>query len=96
MKILHVIDSAGLYGAEGVALNLMEAQEKLGLYPTLLSIGDNGVGQKDIEIEAKRRGLDTEVLRFRNGLNLKGSMEILPEKSVKMVFSFPPDKRIYL
>jgi hypothetical protein len=55
----------------------MEAQEKMGLHPTLLSIGDNGVGPKDIEIEAKKRELDTQVLRFRNGLNLKGSIEIL-------------------
>lgn len=68
---------AGLYGAEVVALNLIEAQKKLNLHPTLLTIGDNGVGPKDIEIEAKKRRLDTQVLRFRNGLNLKGSMEIL-------------------
>jgi len=58
MKILHVIDSEGLYGAEVVTLNLMEAQKKLGLHPTLLSIGDTGSGPKDNEIESKKRGLD--------------------------------------
>ena len=77
MKILHIIDSEGLYGAEVVTLNLMTAQKKIGLFPVLLSIGDIRVGDKDIEIEAKKRGLDTQVLRFRNGLNLKGSMMIL-------------------
>jgi len=77
MRILHVIDSGGFYGAEVVTLNLMEAQEKLGIHPTLLSIGDTGVGPKEIEIEAKKRGLETQILRFRNGLNLKGSMMIL-------------------
>ena len=77
MRILHVIDSGGLYGAEVVTLNLMEAQEKMGLLPTLLSIGDTGVGPKDIEIEAKKHGLEIQILRFRNGLNLKGSMMIL-------------------
>ena len=54
----------------------MEAQENLGLHPTLLSIGDNGIGSKDIEIDAKKRGLDTEILRFRNGFNLKGSRRL--------------------
>ena len=42
MKILHIIDSGGLYGAEVLTLNLMEAQTKLDLHPTLLSIGDTG------------------------------------------------------
>jgi glycosyltransferase involved in cell wall biosynthesis len=77
MRILHVVDSDGLHGAERVLLNLMDIQEKMGLHPALLSLGDTAVGPKDIEIEAEKRGLETHVLRFRNGLNLKGSLKIL-------------------
>jgi glycosyltransferase involved in cell wall biosynthesis len=77
MKILHVIDSAGLYGAEMVSLSLMESQKSRGHEPVLLSLGDTGTENKDIETEAKRRGLETHALRFRNGLNLKGTIRIL-------------------
>lgn len=77
MRILHVIDSAGLHGAETVLLNLMDSQKKMGLHPALLSLGDTAVGPKDIEIEAEKRGLEAHVLRFRNGLNLKGTLKIL-------------------
>jgi len=39
MKILHIIDSGGLYGAEVMLLNLAEEQMKIGLEPVILSIG---------------------------------------------------------
>lgn len=77
MKVLHFIDSQGLYGAEKILISLMQAQKDIGIEPVLVSIGDVNVGSKDIEIEAQRQGLDTFPLRFRNGLNLKGSMMIL-------------------
>lgn len=77
MKILHIIDSEGLYGAELVTLNLMDAQKKIGLQPVLLSLGNIGIGPKEIEIEAQQRGLESVTMRFRNGFNLKGSMQML-------------------
>jgi len=76
MNILHVIDSGGLYGAEMVLLNLMTAQKEMGLSPSMLSIGNLGVGEKYLESEAKRRGLNVITLRFRNGLNIWGALEI--------------------
>ena len=77
MKILHVIDSDGLYGAEAVLLNLMEPQKRMGLHPSLLSIGATGIHSKVIEIEATKRGLECSPLRFQNGFNLRGSRKIL-------------------
>lgn len=40
MKILHVIDSDGIYGAEVMLLNLMKEQQAMGLEPLLMSIED--------------------------------------------------------
>jgi glycosyltransferase involved in cell wall biosynthesis len=77
MKVLHVIDSAGLYGAEKILLFLMESQKKMELQPLLLSIGEPNGHPKDIEIDAERRGLEVHSLKFRRGLNLKGSFQIL-------------------
>lgn len=77
LKVLHVIDSQGLYGAELVLLNLMQIQIKKGIEPLLLSVGDIKVLEKDVEVEARRRGLMVHSMRFRDGLNLRGSKLIL-------------------
>jgi len=77
MRILHVIDSDGLYGAEIVLLCLMESQKQMGLHPMLLSLGDRAVGPKEIDIEARERGLNVFPLRFQKGLNIKGAFKIL-------------------
>ncbi|HQI75022.1 MAG TPA: glycosyltransferase [Candidatus Latescibacteria bacterium] len=79
MKIVHVIDSEGMYGAEAVVLNLMDAQQAMGHRPSLLSLGGIGVAEKGIEIEASKRGLAVCVLRFHNGLNIKGAFRILEQ-----------------
>jgi len=77
MNILHIIDSAGMYGAEAVLLNLMEAQKEMGLNPFLLSVGNMRSGTKDIEIAAANRALHVSTLRFRDGLNIRGAFELL-------------------
>ncbi len=77
MKVLHIIDSGGLYGAEIMLLNLVAEQQKLGLHPIIASIGDILDGEKPLEIEAKRRDLPLQVFRFRSGLNFKGALQIL-------------------
>lgn len=48
MKVLHLIDSGGLYGAEKMVLNLMEEQIKMGDSPMLLSAGTREDGVKAI------------------------------------------------
>lgn len=77
MRILHIIDSAGFYGAETVLLHLMEEQRRQGLGPALASIGTVGAGEKDIEREARSRGLDVEPFRMRAGPNLRGIRQVL-------------------
>jgi glycosyltransferase involved in cell wall biosynthesis len=77
LKILHVIDSEGIYGAEMVLLNLMEEQKKLGLEPWLCSIGSKTVFEKDLEREARKKALKVKTFRFANGPNIFGAYQIL-------------------
>jgi len=77
MRILHIIDSGGLYGAEIMLLHLMEAQLRLGLEPILASIGDLEIDEKPVETEARRRGLRVVPFRMRSGPNWAGAWRIL-------------------
>jgi glycosyltransferase involved in cell wall biosynthesis len=77
MKILHIIDSGGLYGAEIVLLNLIAEQIKLGLDPTLGSIGEKRIEEKAIEAEAIKRGFKVKKFQMRPGPNIVGAWKIL-------------------
>ncbi len=77
MKILHIIDSAGLYGAERVLLHLAEEQQRGGLLPVIASIGKIGEGAKALETEAAHRGIPVASFRMRPGPNLSAAWKIL-------------------
>lgn len=76
-KVLHIIDSGGLYGAEAMLLNLMQEQVELGLEPILASIGRPDIAEKPIEAEARRRNLAVRPFRMKPGPNWRGRREIL-------------------
>lgn len=68
MKILHVIDSAGVYGAEVMLLNLMMEQQAMGDVPVLVSLqvdGGSVVSEGDLPDEARKRHVD--VIRYPSG-----------------------------
>jgi glycosyltransferase involved in cell wall biosynthesis len=77
LKILHIIDSGGLYGAEVMLLNLVAEQVKLGLEPVIASIGEKGIDEKPLEAEAEQRGLAVRKFRMRPGPNLFGAFKVL-------------------
>lgn len=77
MKVLHLIDSGGLYGAEKMLLALVKAQLDQGLDPMILSAGDPDIEEKPLEAEAKRQGLPVIAWRMKPGLNLVQSRKIL-------------------
>jgi len=77
MKIMHIIDSGGFYGAEAMLLDLMAGQKKLGLHPLLCSIGNPGHPEKEIERQARMRNFDVTAIRFRAGLNPYGMYRII-------------------
>jgi glycosyltransferase involved in cell wall biosynthesis len=77
MKVLHIIDSGGLYGAEVMLLNLMEEQIKMGLDPTIASIGEKHIEEKPLETEALKRGFKVKKIRMFPGPNIAGTLKVL-------------------
>ena len=77
MKVLHLIDSGGLYGAEKMLLALVKAQLSQGLEPMILSAGELTIPQKPLEIEATRLGLPVIPWRMKPGFNIGESRKIL-------------------
>ena len=77
MKILHVVDSGGLYGAEVMLLSLIDEQIKLGLDPTIASIGEKHIKEKPIETEALKKGFKVKKFRMFPGPNIAGALKVL-------------------
>lgn len=76
-RILHLIDSGGLYGAEKMLLALVAEQLKIGLQPMILSAGAPGIKEKALEREARRLGLPVTPWRMRPGFNPLNSVAIV-------------------
>lgn len=78
MKILHVIDSAGIYGAEVMLLNLMREQKKQGEQPILLGIESESVeNPPDIVKEATRDGIQVVRMSMKRGYNKEDAFRII-------------------
>ncbi|MGB3209617.1 MAG: glycosyltransferase [Desulforhopalus sp.] len=77
MRVLHIIDSGGMYGAEVMLLNLVEEQIRQGLRPVIASIGNMHSGEKPLETEARKRNFPFKTFRMRSGPNFFGALEIL-------------------
>jgi glycosyltransferase involved in cell wall biosynthesis len=77
IKVLHLIDSGGLYGAEKMLLALCKEQKKQGIQPFILSCGVQADIEKPIEAEAKRLGIDVIAWRMKPGLNVPGVLKTL-------------------
>ena len=77
LKVLHLIDSEGLYGAENMLLALVQEQIKSGMEPLILSAGTPEIAEKALEIEARKRGLPVLKFRMKPGMNLIKACQIL-------------------
>ena len=77
MRVLHLMDSGGLYGAEQMLLTLMEQQRELGLEPHLLSAGVPDEPPKPVEEEARRRDLGVTTWRMAPRFNPGDARRIL-------------------
>ena len=77
MRVLHIIDSGGMYGAEVVLLNLIDEQIRQGLKPVIASIGNHGCREKAIETEVCKRNFPVKTFRMHPGPNFIGAWEIL-------------------
>lgn len=70
LRILHLIDSSGMYGAEIMLLNLMIEQKNMGMLPILLSIGSENENDKQIEKESIKNGIEVKKIQMEIKLNL--------------------------
>jgi glycosyltransferase involved in cell wall biosynthesis len=77
LKILHLIDSGGLYGAEKMLLSLVKEQVSQGLEPMILSAGEPGIENKALELACAEKGLPIVRWRMKPGLNLQEGAAIL-------------------
>jgi glycosyltransferase involved in cell wall biosynthesis len=77
IKVLHMIDSGGLYGAEAMLLDLVEEQLKQGMEPLILSAGKPDIDVKPLDQEARRRGLPIKPFKMKAGLNFRKGLEVL-------------------
>jgi glycosyltransferase involved in cell wall biosynthesis len=77
IKILHVLDSSGLYGAEMMVLSLMDEQQSFGDHPILCSIGTANDDEKEIERAAEQQGHSLIRMRMARGFNLRGAYAML-------------------
>jgi glycosyltransferase involved in cell wall biosynthesis len=77
MKVLHIIDSGGLYGAEIMLLNLAKEQIRLGIHSVIGSIGELNIEAKPLEVEARKRNLEIKLFRMNPGMNIRGIQSIL-------------------
>lgn len=77
MKVVHLIDSGGLYGAEQVLLSLCKEQQAQGITPIILSCGLPGEKDKPLELAAKQLDIDCIAWRMKAGINIKGMKLLL-------------------
>ena len=90
MKVLHVIDSGGLYGAERVLLSLMKSHDKQDIEVELVSIGEPGVPEKALETEAGKHGLKWRRFSLKAGPDIKGIRKVVSyavENGVSVIHS---------
>lgn len=76
MKVLHLIDSGGMYGAEKMLLSLVREQIAQGTDVLILSAGELDIEPKAIEDEARRLKLPVKPWRMKSGLNIPEACHI--------------------
>ena len=77
VKVLHIIDSAGMYGAEVMLMNLILQHIKKGIKASIVSIGNKKDIEKPIETEALKNKIYVKKIRMLPGPNLLGAFDIL-------------------
>lgn len=77
MKVTHVIDSGGYYGAEVMLVHLCQAQQKTGMDVEVISIGTLGNYKKPLEEKLEEHGIRYISWRMRALPDLRESFRIL-------------------
>jgi glycosyltransferase involved in cell wall biosynthesis len=90
MKVLHLISSAGMYGAENMLLNLALAQAQFGCEPILGIFINERKPQMGITEAARRRGLSVETFFCRGRIDHRAISTIrtfISNQNIELVHS---------
>ena len=77
LKLMHLIDSGGIYGAEVMLLNLIEEQLRNGLNPVLGSIARKGEEERPIETAVKSLGVKNVRFTASKGIDMLAGIKII-------------------
>jgi glycosyltransferase involved in cell wall biosynthesis len=77
MRVVHVIDSGGFYGAEVMLLNLCVEQKKSGIDVEVISIGGLNADTKPIEMKLADSHINVKPWRMRALPDMRESFKIL-------------------
>jgi len=77
MRVLHLIDSGGVYGAEIMLLGLVAAQLAAGIDAEIGSIGLAGEPERALERECRQRGIPCRSIRFSPSVNVFAAARLL-------------------
>lgn len=77
MRVLHVIDSGGFYGAEQVLLYLIEGLRAMNVECSLASIAEPGSETKPLEKEARSRNIDVSRVTMSRGPDYRAARRLV-------------------
>jgi glycosyltransferase involved in cell wall biosynthesis len=76
-KILHLIDSPGIYGAEVMLLALISQQKMFGILPILGSFYYANEPERDIELLAKNSKIQVKRFSTSKGISLRNGFKVI-------------------
>lgn len=77
MKVAHIIDSGGYYGAEVMLVHLCQAQQALGVDVEVISIGTPGDYEKPLEKKLRECGIPYKIWRMKPLPDLREAHKIM-------------------
>lgn len=98
MRILHLISSSGFFGAENVALNLMNSLKEDKNNPRLLCLKNSGKPDPEIHLQAESQGISTDVIscnkRFDMG-SIKKIKDYVKKENIVLIHTHGYKSNLY-
>ena len=98
MRVLHLISSSGFFGAENVALNLMNSLKRDENNPHLLCLKNSGKPDPVVHIEAERQGIASDVITCNKRFDMSAIGRIrdfINENKIDIVHSHGYKSNLY-
>jgi glycosyltransferase involved in cell wall biosynthesis len=98
MKVLHLISSGGMYGAEVMLLNLASAQKRLGCEPIIGVFRNEHLPHIEVAEEARARGLQVEIFKCSGRFDhkpLRNIRSVLQKQDISLVHGHGYKSNLY-